>query len=74
MTDPVPEPGRDLIVLNGWLNETGDVISAATATGRHRSGATVRIVIDAQADKADAARIIRKAAAWVERDNLGASR
>ena len=74
MTDPVPEPGRDLIVLNGWLNETGDVISAATATGRHRSGATVRITVDAQADKADAARIIRKAAAWVERDNLGASR
>jgi hypothetical protein len=78
MTDADQKPLRDFIQIDGWAvmghlvdymmvpDDDGDVLMICRQWEPQRSGTTVRIHIDATAERDDVLRIIRKQLAWFE--------
>ena len=77
MTNTDQKPLRDFIQIDGWADmepgdyvmvpdDDGDVLMSVRHWEPQRSGTTVRIHIDATAQRDDVLRIIRKQLAWFE--------
>jgi hypothetical protein len=75
------KPMRKFIQLDGWANQheytddlmrsddEGDTCTAGPVWEPQRSATTVRVLIAADADPADAVRVLRKLLAWAEHED-----
>ncbi len=72
VADYLEKPARRFLQLDGWANllddgimvpdDDGDVLCGGIAHDRQRSGTTVRVLIDPDADSGDVFRVLAKLA------------